>query len=103
MQDVTQTITDMALDIMHASSLPLEISGAIATDLYNEGYRKGSNTRYMLKADGNLEMIPTVESVTSEVISEFKELVKQLLIDRDLYPVLVKNALEYAEKIIKGE
>jgi hypothetical protein len=33
-------IEEMALDIMRVSSLPLEISGAIATDLAEIGYRK---------------------------------------------------------------
>ena len=40
----------------------------------------------------------------SEIISEFKELVKQYLLDKGLYLVAVKNALEYAEKkMLKGE
>lgn len=53
--------------------------------------------RYMLKADGSLEMIPTVESVTAE----FKCLVLNYIRDKDLLLVVFKNALEYAEAELK--
>lgn len=39
----------------------------------------------------------------SETISEFKELVKQYLLDKGLYLTAVKNALEYAETNLIGE
>ena len=70
-----------------------------AEHIYNAGYRK-ENAKYMLKADGSLEMIPTVESV----IAKYKALVKQDLIDKGLYLAVTKNALDKAEKeILKGE
>ena len=40
MNERKKQIEEMALDIMKVSSLPLEISGAIATDLVELGYRK---------------------------------------------------------------
>ncbi len=67
---------------------------------FKNGYEKGKQEvaeRYMLKADGSLEMIPTVESV----ISEFKGLVLNYVQDRDLLLVVFKNALEYAEAELK--
>lgn len=54
-------------------------------------------TTYMIKADGSLEMIPTVESV----IAEFKGLVLDYIRDKDLLLVVFKNALEYAETELK--
>ena len=48
-------------------------------------------------------METSVEDVPeNDVISEFKELVRQYLLDKGLYLVAVKNALEYAEKKLTG-
>ena len=38
--DKRTQIEEMALDIIKESSLPIEISGALAIGLYNAGYRK---------------------------------------------------------------
>ena len=40
MENKIDGVTNLACDIMKASSLPIELSGAIATELYNAGYRK---------------------------------------------------------------
>jgi hypothetical protein len=40
MSEKEKQIKEMTLDIMKVSSLPLEISGAIAIDLTEKGYRK---------------------------------------------------------------
>ena len=65
-----------------------------AYQVQTAGYRKAERRQtYMLKADGSLEMIPTVEGV----IAEFKGLVLKYVQDRDLLLVAFKNAVEYAE------
>ena len=46
----------------------------------------------------NADVVPR-----SEVISEYKKLVKQYLLEKGLFPVLVKNALEYAETELKNK
>lgn len=41
--DKNKQIIDMTFDIMNEACLPLELSGAIATGLYNKGYCKSSD------------------------------------------------------------
>lgn len=41
--DDNKLIIDMTFDIMNATSFTLELSGAIATDLYEKGWRKSSD------------------------------------------------------------
>lgn len=43
------------------------------------------------------------EIVKSEAIKEYKEKVKAILMDKGIYPVLVKNALNEAEKEMVGD
>ena len=40
MENKIDGVTNLACDIMKVSNLPIELSGAIATELYNKGYRK---------------------------------------------------------------
>lgn len=41
--DDNKQIIDMTLDIMNETSFTLELSGAIATDLYEKGWRKSTD------------------------------------------------------------
>lgn len=43
----------------------------------------------------------TQSDIASEIIEEFKDSTKQYLLTHDLYPVIFKHALEYAELKIK--
>ena len=55
-----------------------------AANSYKMHYEKGKQQvaeRYMLKADGSLEMIPTVESVRAEVAREIFEEIENIIID----------------------
>jgi hypothetical protein len=45
-------------------------------------------------------VVPKSE-VAVEIIDEFKQIAKQFVLDRDLYLVTFKNALEYAESELK--
>jgi hypothetical protein len=49
------------------------------------------------------KLISTGYRKETETIAEFKELVKEYLLDKGLYLNAVKNAMEYAEKKMKGE
>jgi hypothetical protein len=57
-------------------------SRKIAEALYDADYRKQSD-------------------VAVEIIDEFKQIAKQFVLDRDLYLVAFKNALDYAEAELK--
>lgn len=103
MTEKVDQIVEMALDIMKASSLPLELSGAIATDLYNKGYRKVDED-YAIQCTCYALGCQMAEKIKEKVIAEFKALVKQDLIDKGLYLAITKNALDKAEKeVLKGE
>ena len=39
--------------------------------------------------------------VAAKIVNEFKQIVKQYILDRDLYLVVFKNALDYAEAELK--
>ena len=49
MENKIDGVTNLACDIMKASSLPIELSGAIATALYNAGYRKVEQGEWVYK------------------------------------------------------
>ena len=73
-----------------------------ATRLYEQGYRKleQGEQKYMLKSDGTLEMIPTVESVRREVERELIDLITEILMN-NIKPTRVgdKAILEIHENI----
>ena len=76
---------------------------AIATELYNAGYRKVDED-YAIQCTCYALGCQMAEKIKEKVITEFKAIVKQELIDKGLYLVAVKNALDKAEKeILKGE
>ena len=52
MENKIDGVTNLACDIMKTSSLPIELSGAIATDLYNKGYRKVEQGEWKKQKDG---------------------------------------------------
>ena len=43
-----------------------------------------------------------IELIKSDAIEEYKEKVKAILMDKGIYPVVVKNALNEAEKEMNG-
>ena len=47
--DKRTQIEEMALDIIKESSLPIEISGALAIGLYNAGYRKVEQGEWVMR------------------------------------------------------
>ena len=79
MEETIQSIKEIARIIYAESDVcNVEVAENNATHIYNAGYRK-ENTRYMLRADGSFEMIPTVESVRQDVAREiFEEIRKEL-------------------------
>lgn len=44
-----------------------------------------------------------LEQIKSEAIKEYKEKVKAILMDKGIYPVVVKNALNETEKEMVGD
>lgn len=63
-----------------------------------------SDERYMLKADGTLEMIPSVESVRAntiiEMISGFEDMLRRFYDDDGFYYKLDKYFKEFKNKYI---
>jgi predicted AAA+ superfamily ATPase len=45
----------------------------------------------------NLQMVASIKNLKSEAIKEYREKVKAILMDKGIYPVVVKNALNEAE------
>ena len=50
-----------------------------------------------------LEMIGIINRIKAEAYKEFAEKVKQKLLDKGFYPVIVKSVLDEAEKEMVGE
>lgn len=50
-----------------------------------------------------LEMIGIINRIKAEAYKEFAEKVKQKLLDKGFYPVIVKSVLDEAEKETVGE
>lgn len=70
-------IEEMALDIMNISSLPLELSGALAIDLYEKGYRKASDVAREIFAELESKFLPKIFAYNSGGREVFKELKKK--------------------------
>lgn len=59
--------------------------------------------RYMVRSDGRLEMIPSVESVRNETVRKMQEDIKERCIKGGIYPAFVKNVIEtVAKEIVEG-
>ena len=101
MENKIDGVTNLACDIMKASNLPIELAGAIATDLYNKGYRKVDED-YAIQCTCYYLGCQMAEKIKEKVIAEFKAIVKQDLIDKGFYLAITKNALDKAEKEILG-
>lgn len=67
------------------------------------GILKGKETEFIEKEVAETFKTMAVNRAKSEAISEYKEKVKAILMDKGIYPVVVKNALNEAEKEMVGE
>ena len=50
-----------------------------------------------------LEMIGIINRIKAEAVKEYREKVKQKLLDKGFYPAIVKSVLDEAEKETVGE
>lgn len=69
-------------------------------DLYDDDYTVDTKA-----TSGNLiaKGYRKESEVVAEVLAKVKECVKEYMLDKGLYLATVKHALNYAERIIKGE
>ena len=63
-----------------------------------------TKTRYMVKPDGTLEMIPTVESVRADTVREMHSKIKERCIKGGIYPAFVARTIDQiAKEMTEGD
>ena len=65
---------------------------------YAEACEDLNRTRYRIKEDGTMEMIPTVESVRADTVREMHSKIKERCIKGGIYPAFVANVIDQIAK-----
>lgn len=100
---MNKQIEEMALDIHSVSHLPLELCGALATDLFGKNYRK-------LYDDNAVQCVcyalgcQAAEQIKAATVRKMQAMIEERCLKGCIYPAFVKNTInKVAEELLKGD